>query len=76
MVSRYLNPANDVAFKKLFGTEDHKFMLISFLNAALKLEGQRKIKGIELLPQEQVPLNRDSKTSILDVRCTDERNYQ
>ena len=76
MAPRYLNPGNDVAFKKLFGTENHKPLLISFLNAILKLEGRRKIKSIELLPQEQVPLNKDSKTSTLDVRCTDERNYQ
>lgn len=76
MSSRYLDPGNDVSFKKLFGTEDHKPLLISFLNAILGLEGNRKIKQVELLPQEQSPLLKDLKKSILDVKCTDERNIQ
>ncbi|MEM7175970.1 MAG: Rpn family recombination-promoting nuclease/putative transposase [Chlamydiota bacterium] len=76
MAPRYLNPGNDVSFKKLFGTSDHKPLLISFLNAILELEGTRKIKEVELLPQEQSPLLRDLKKSILDVKCTDERNIQ
>ena len=76
MTTRYLDPGNDIAFKKLFNKEDHKSLLISYLNAILELEGRRKIKSIEFLPQEQIPLNKESKTSILDVRCTDERNYQ
>ena len=76
MAPRYLNPGNDVSFKKLFGTEDHKPLLISFLNAVLQLEGKRKIKEVSLLPQEQSPLLKDLKKSILDVKCTDERNIQ
>ncbi|GAB5411006.1 MAG: Rpn family recombination-promoting nuclease/putative transposase [Chlamydiales bacterium] len=75
-MSRYLNPTNDIAFKKLFGTVEHEPLLISFLNAILGLENKRKIKKIELLPLEQQPDIKEGKTSILDVKCTDERGFQ
>lgn len=75
-MSRYLDPTNDIAFKKLFGTEDHKPLLISFLNAILSLEGHRRIKQVDFLTKDQAPLIKESKTSILDVKCTDERNVQ
>lgn len=75
-MTRYLDPTNDVAFKKLFGTENHKSLLISFLNAILGLENKRRIKSVELLPQEEAPQIKGLKTSILDIKCTDERNVQ
>ena len=34
---RYLNPKNDVAFKKIFGTEKNKDILIHFLNDLLHI---------------------------------------
>lgn len=70
--SRYLNPTNDVAFKKLFGAQDHKNLLISFLNTMLGLKGKRRIQQVELLPQELPSLMGDGKRSILDVSCIDE----
>ena len=75
-MGRYFDPTNDVAFKRLFGTEEHKSLLISFLNAILGLTGSRKIKAVELLSQEQVPAIKEIKASILDIKCTDERNVQ
>lgn len=41
MYKRYLDPTNNVAFKKFFGTEDHKPLLISFLNAVLSLKEEK-----------------------------------
>ena len=35
-MSRYLDPKNDLVFKRIFG--DHPHLLISFLNAILPLE--------------------------------------
>ena len=35
MQSVYLNPLTDFGFKKLFGEEPHKDLLISFLNTLL-----------------------------------------
>ncbi|MEN8236465.1 MAG: Rpn family recombination-promoting nuclease/putative transposase [Pseudomonadota bacterium] len=69
--NRYLNPTNDISFKKLFGTEDHKNLLISFLNSMLGLKGKRCIQDVKLIPQELSPLFGDGKRSILDVQCTD-----
>ena len=37
---KYINPYTDFGFKKLFGTEMNKDLLISFLNALL--EGSEK----------------------------------
>ena len=34
-MNKYLNPFADYGFKKLFGTEENKDLLISFLNAVL-----------------------------------------
>lgn len=72
----FLDPKNDIAFKKLFGTEDHKPLLINFLNSLLRLEGTRTIKDVELLPTEQIPHIKAAKRAILDVKCTDQRNLQ
>ena len=47
---KYINPYTDFGFKKLFGTEMNKDLLISFHNALLK--GQRNIKDIRYLPTE------------------------
>ncbi|RUM55609.1 MAG: transposase, partial [Nautilia sp.] len=32
---KFADPKNDLAFKKIFGDEKHKNILISFLNAVL-----------------------------------------
>lgn len=64
-MSRYLDPTNDVAFKKLFGLEEHKPLLISFLNSILNLQNKRKITHVELLTREQAPHIAGGKTSIL-----------
>ena len=37
--SKFLNPKNDVAFKRLFGQERNKDILIHFLNDVLDLGG-------------------------------------
>ncbi|MFN8486848.1 MAG: PD-(D/E)XK nuclease family transposase [Caldilineaceae bacterium] len=39
----FCRPQNDVAFKKIFGSEEHKEILISFLNAVLDLQGDKEI---------------------------------
>ena len=71
---KFYNPCNDVAFKKVFNS--HPELTRSFLNAVLKLEGERTIEKVEFLPQEQLPKVADSKKSILDVKCTDQRGLQ
>ena len=76
LVGRYLDPTNDLAFKKVFGTEEHKPSLISFLNAILSLENEKRIVTVDFLPKEQIPIVGEGKFSVLDVKCTDERGHQ
>ena len=40
---KFADPKNDVAFRKIFGNEAKKVILISFLNSVLGLEGDREI---------------------------------
>jgi predicted transposase/invertase (TIGR01784 family) len=72
--TRFFNPRNDVAFKKVF--VQHEDLTRSFLNSTLRLTGDRQIKSVEFLPTERLPLTAESKKSILDVLCTDERGFQ
>jgi predicted transposase/invertase (TIGR01784 family) len=68
-MTRYLDPKNDLTFKRIFGGHPH--LLISFLNALLPLSPDRLIQRIEYLSPEQIPDNPLGKNSIVDVKCTD-----
>jgi predicted transposase/invertase (TIGR01784 family) len=63
---------NDIAFRKIFGNETKTEILISFLNAVLKLDGSKKITWVEILNPYQLPRMAGSKTTILDVRAKDQ----
>ncbi len=69
---RYLDPKNDLTFKKIFG--EHPHLLKSFLNALLPLDSP--IASLEYLPAELVPEIPVLKYSIVDVRCRDEQGRQ
>jgi predicted transposase/invertase (TIGR01784 family) len=68
---------NDVAFRKIFGNDNRKETLISFLNAILAFEGKQRIGSVEILNPYQLPKLRGGKVSIIDVKATDQvgRNY-
>ncbi|MEN8216787.1 MAG: Rpn family recombination-promoting nuclease/putative transposase [Pseudomonadota bacterium] len=70
---KFVNPKNDLAFKKIFGNENKKEILISFLNAVLDLKGAFEIQTIHILNPYQMPHLVDLKESSLDVRATDKR---
>ncbi len=71
---RYLDPKNDLVFKKVFG--NHANILISFLNAMLPLDYDQTVVSIEYLPPEMVPEIPIFKNSIVDVRCVDNKGRQ
>ncbi len=71
---KFVDIKNDIAFRKIFGNENKKEILISFLNAVLELPKGKKIKNVEIKNPYQLPEIKDLKSSILDVRATDERN--
>lgn len=68
-MARYLNPKNDLVFKKIFG--EHPDLLKSFLNAMLPLSPDRLIEEIAYLPTEHVPEIPGFKYTLVDVRCRD-----
>lgn len=70
---KFVDVKNDIAFRKIFGNEKKKVILISFLNAVLGLEGQNRVKEVILLNPFQLPRIAGEKSSIIDVRATDER---
>lgn len=71
---RYLDPKNDLTFKKVFGQHPH--LLKSFLNALLPLEPDAQIEELEYLPSELVPEIPEVRNSIVDVRCVDQKKRQ
>ena len=72
---RYLDPRNDLTFKKVFG--EHPDLLISFLNALMPFASEDDyIESVEYLPAEIVPETPFSKDSIVDVRCIDRQGRQ
>jgi predicted transposase/invertase (TIGR01784 family) len=71
---KYLDPKNDLTFRKIFGQHPH--LLKSFLNALLPLPEGSYIESLEYLPAEMVPETPLMKYSIVDVRCKDNHGRQ
>jgi predicted transposase/invertase (TIGR01784 family) len=68
---RYINPYTDFGFKKLFGTELNKDLLISFLNALFNDE-KRIIKDVQYLNAEQLGDGYGDRRAVFDVYCMTE----
>ena len=72
MLGKYLNPRNDVAFKRVFGTEKNKDILIAMLNAVVKRHLHQPIVEVRYLPTLLDPDVLAKKQSVVDVLCQDE----
>lgn len=72
----FADPKLDLPFKKVFGTREHKDLLIELLNALLRLPDEARIVDLEYLSGEQLPAFDGLKLSILDVKCTDARGVR
>src|SRR3954453_14061681 len=69
----FADPKTDFVFKRIFGSEVHKPLLIELLNALLELEGDHRIADLEYLsPEQHVPVE-ELKLSLVDVKCLDQR---
>jgi predicted transposase/invertase (TIGR01784 family) len=64
----FINPKTDFAFKKIFGSEQSKGILISFLNAILYNE-HPVIEDLEILNPYLAPKIRGVKDTYLDVKA-------
>ena len=63
----FINPRVDWAFKRIFGTEDTKECLITFLNGVF--EGEFVIKDVKHLKTEQTRHQKRERGVIFDVAC-------
>ena len=70
---RFLNPKTDFAFKKIFGSEQSREILLSFLNAILQLESPYRIADLQILDPYLAPKIHGMKDTYLDVRAQDEQ---
>lgn len=64
----YINPLTDFGFKYLFGQEENKDFLISFLNSLHILDSQ--IEDVEFVDKEKVSENKEGRALIYDIHCT------
>ena len=62
---KYINPKNDIAFKKIFANDKKKNILIGFLNAVL----EKNIVDVTILNPFQAPKLKDLKDTTLDVKA-------
>ena len=63
---KYINPLTDFGFKKLFGTESTKMLLIDFLNQILP---DRKIKDLSYSSNEKQGKTEIDRKAIFDLYC-------
>lgn len=67
MQAVYLNPLTDFGFKKLFGEEPHKDLLISFLNTLLPERHQ--IAELQYTKNEYQGISPTDRKAIFDLNC-------
>jgi len=67
----FADPKTDFVFKRIFGTVEHKPLLIALLDHMLELTGDRRILDVQHLSGEQHVGIPELKLSIVDVKCTD-----
>jgi len=69
---KFVDPTNDIAFKKIFGDKDKQEILISFLNAVLDFKKDKTITNVIIVNPYQVPKIEALKETILDIKATNQ----
>jgi len=67
-VGKYIDPLADFAFKKIFGTEPNKDLLMAFINAVFR--GRKQIVDVVFNKNEHPGELRDEGGVIFDLLCT------
>jgi predicted transposase/invertase (TIGR01784 family) len=70
MKAKYINPFTDFGFKKIFGEEVSKPLLIDFLNAVLT--GRVKIRDLSFKSTEMLGQSDADRKAIFDIYCETE----
>ena len=68
----FANPRVDLAFKKIFGNENHTEVLISFLNAILDFKNEQRIIELWLTNPYQTSNIRELKQTVINVKADEE----
>ena len=63
---RYVNPFTDFGFKKLFGEEPNKDLLMDFLNSLLP---DKKITNLKYNRVDRIGLSKEDRAAIFDIYC-------
>jgi len=71
MKERYINPFTDFGFKKIFGEEANKDLLIDFLNELLWDKGV--IKEINFLKTENLGASAADRKAVFDLYCVNDK---
>jgi predicted transposase/invertase (TIGR01784 family) len=71
-MATYIDPFTDFGFKRIFGSEESKPLLISFLNDLLDLEYD--IVSINFNKNEYSGMLKEDRKAIFDINCVDEKN--
>ena len=69
---KYINLFTDYGFKRVFGTEINKDILIDFLNELLRNEAG-EIKDITFLTSEQMGYTEMDRKAVFDLYCENEK---
>lgn len=69
-MSKFINPFTDVGFKRIFGQEISKPVLIAFLNSLLAKE--HTITDVKFLDKEQIGIYDGDRSLIYDIYCETE----
>ena len=66
-MGKFINPFTDIGFKRIFGQEFSKPVLLAFLNSLL--ENERVIVDLKFLDKEQLGIVEGDRSLIYDIYC-------
>ena len=69
---KYIDPFTDFGFKKLFGEECNKDLLLDFLNELLYKE-EGNIVSLSYLKTERLGISEEYRKAIFDIYCENEK---
>lgn len=67
ITDRYINPFTDFGFKKLFGEEPNKDLLIDFLNELLR--DKQQVQDLTYLKNDHIGSVETDRTAVFDLYC-------
>ncbi|MDP2903626.1 MAG: Rpn family recombination-promoting nuclease/putative transposase [Methylovulum sp.] len=65
----FLDIRTDFAFKKVFGSEGSKDILLSFLNAVIDFAGGRRLTDLTIVDPYNIPMLKGMKDTFVDVKA-------